>query len=194
MIDMTKRNYRKIGEGFGPSGPFSSDPDSFEIIANPEEKKTIRKSKKAPTVQARKQAKALSARGQAPKLNPNKLQEYIRKPIVGTLTAEYEIVDDDGRAVGFASIQDGVIETLDFIPSPGQSYRGEILSALLSQIVADADRSRANLSIDVQLDGETKLTLERFGFRLVQGSVMKRGFGSIRPPSVPGTPGLAHSE
>jgi hypothetical protein len=101
-------------------------------------------------------------------------------------------VNEDDNTIGFGKVIKGTIDTLEFDPSE-QSYSGHILSAILSQIVSEADRHRANLSIAlVEMDGDLKYILERFGFRLTNGTVMKRLAGSIVPTSVGTTAGMSN--
>lgn len=173
---------------YGPEGGgtrFAPDPDELEYTVSDADKKTIKASAKAPKSQVRMNVKSLSARGKPAKLNPYRLDETIRTVINGTLNAEYEIVNNDEQAIGYAAVRKGVIENLDYDTSAEQDYRGHILSALMSQIVIEADQNRANLAIQVNgMNGEIKNLLERFGFRRTGGMVMKRTYGAVRPTSV----------
>lgn len=181
---------RKMNESFTKFAPeIIDEPD--ELLISPEDKKAIRQSAKAPRKLVRSNVKALSARGKPAQLDPRKLQETIRRPFVGNLNTEYEIVDDNDRSIGFVEVVDSVIQNLDYIEDATQSYRGQILSALMHQITLEADHTRANLSIEMaEPDYEIKTMLERFGFRLVGGNVFRRNNGSIRPPSVTTVQGL----
>jgi hypothetical protein len=169
------------------------DTDTISLSVGGVEQDEIKKSRKAPMKQVRANAKALSARGKPPALNPYKIMETIRRPVIGTLSNEYEIIDDDENTIGFSKVVNGIIESMDYSTDAAQDYRGEILSAMLSQIVSEADHHRANLSIQVTEDaGDIKYILERFGFRLAGGSVMKRNAGAIRPTSVQTTAGMSN--
>lgn len=184
---------------FGPENAtmrFAPEPDQGgDFHVGGKEQEEIKKSRKAPLKDANRKAKALSARGQKPQLNPYRLDETIRQPFMGTLTAEYEIIDDDESSVGFARVNEGVIDALTYDTDADDEYRGHVLSALMSQIVAEADRNRANLSILVEdMDGEIKYVLERFGFRHVGKSIMKRNENAIRPASVPAPQGMINRE
>lgn len=180
---------------YGPAGGtrFAPDPDELEFSVSDEDAKEIKASAKPPKGQVRMNVKALSARGKPAKLNPYRLDETIRSIINGTLNAEYEIVNEDESAIGYAAVRDGVIENLDYDTDAKQDYRGHILSALLSQIVTEADLNRANLAIKVnEMNGEIKNLLERFGFRRSGGTVMKRTYGAIRPTSVSPPQGMVN--
>lgn len=170
---------------FGPQDMttrFAPDPDEdFMIVVGPEEKKEIRRSKKAPRAQARANAKALSAPGHPPMLDARAISEAIRRPIAGTLTQEYEVTEGD-EVVGRARVQEGVIDLLDFDTDAPVTYQCEILSAVLSLIVRDADRQSANLSIQIEdMDLQIKYLFERFGFRHIGNGVMRRALGGIKP-------------
>jgi len=184
-----RQTFFESGNSYGPQGSstrFGPEPDFGEDLGVGEvEKKEIRKSKKAPKRQVRLNARALSARGKPPRLDPDKVMETIRRPFLGDLTAEYEIVGEDSAVVGYAKVEHGVISHLDYDDEASQEYRGQIVSSLLTMITTEADRSTANLSIDVEMmTVEIKYLLERFGFRVTTGSVMKRNAGSLRPPNV----------
>ena len=161
-------------------------PDDGILLQNsPAEAQAIKLSRKAPKKHVRASVKALSARGKPPQLNPNRVIETIRRPFTGTLTNDYEIVDDNDKSIGFAKVVDGVINNLEYDTEADQNYRGHILSAMMSQIVNEADRNSANLSIQiVGMTTEIVSLLERFGFQIISGNIMKRGFGSVRPQSV----------
>ncbi len=182
-------------DAYGPNGMtrFAPEVEIPALDVGQVEQDAIKKSKRPAMSVVRASARALSARGKPPRLNPYKLDETIRTPVLGSLTAAYEIVDDNEAVVGAAEVQSGVIQRLDIDTTADEAYRGQIISALLDQIVSGADRQMANLSIQINsIDREVKSLLERFGFRLAGGSVMKRNHGSIRPPSVPATPGLSN--
>ena len=88
-----------------------------------------------------------------------------------------------------------MIDTFDFISSAEEAYRGQIINAMLSQIVNEADRHKANLSIQLtDVSGDLKYIFERYGFRDVGKSIMKRNTGSIRPTSVATTTGMSNKE
>jgi len=180
---------------YGPSGTtrFAPDPDEFEYFVSAADKKEIKASSKPPKRQIKMNVKAMTARGHKPKLNPYQLDETVRQVINGTLNAEYEIVDDEDKSIGYAVVQEGVIETLDYDTAARQHYRGHIMSALLAEIVTEADANKANLAIRVTtMDGEVKNILERFGFRRSGGMVLKRTYGSIRPTSVSPPQGMVN--
>jgi hypothetical protein len=185
---------------YGPISPsrFAPEKDMIQIPIGPEETKAIKLSRKAPKAEVRKSAMALSARGKKPVLDPRRkkkkidITETIRRPITGSLNNEYEIIDDDENTIGFAKVSEGVIETLDYETSATEQYRGHILSAILNQIVTEADHRMANLSIQItEMSSDIKYILERHGFRLAGGSVMKRNAGSLRPTSVCTTAGMS---
>lgn len=193
-----KKVLAKETNSFGPQDMttrFAPEPEVVNIQVGPDEQDAIKKSRKAPKKHARSSAKALSARGKPPKLNPYRLDETIRRPFTGSLTAEYEIIDEEERPVGFASVADGIIETFDYVPDTEESYRGHIMSAMLSQMVSEADRNKANLSIQINdMDGDIKYMFERFGFRHVGKDIMKRNHGAIRPDSVSAPQGMVNRE
>lgn len=172
---------------------FIPDPEEIEYTVSDEDRKAIKASAKPAKGQVRMNVKALSARGKPAKLNPYRLDETVRNVINGSLNAEYEIVNDDEKAIGYAAVRQGVIENLDYDTDAKQDYRGHILSALLSQIVTEADHNHANLAIAVQgMNGEVKTLLERFGFRRTGGMVMKRNHGAMRPTSVVAPQGMVN--
>lgn len=169
----------------------AKESDDDDMSVSPEDKKSISLSKKAPKQSVRANVKALSARGKPAQLNARKIQETIRKPFVGSLTSEYEIIDDNDRSIGYCRVEESVIVVLDFIEDASQSYAGEILSAMLQDVTREADHQSANLSIEmIELNYEFKTLLERFGFRMIGGTVMQRNYGAARPPSVHGISGL----
>lgn len=193
LLAPRKTFFESSGNGMPVLSRFAPDPDEFEYVVGDAEADHIKKSRKAPKKEVRANVKALSARGKAPKLNPYRLDETVRSVINGTLNAEYEIVDDEEKSIGFAVVQDGIIESLDYDTAARQNYRGHIMSALLSQIVTEADMNKANLAIRVTtMDGEVKNILERFGFRRTGGMVMKRTYGSVSPPSVSPPQGMVN--
>lgn len=101
------------------------------------------------------------------------------------LTADYEVFDGE-RRVGAAHIEDGVITVLAVDNSTDESWKGQVLSVLLTQICTEANRSNANLAIVVPETKTQKLkrVLERFGFRLTHTNIYKRTSGAAIPPSV----------
>jgi hypothetical protein len=171
---------------------FLPDEPDEDLEVSAEDQISIKQSAKAPSKVVKANVRALSARGKPARLNPYKLKETIRKPFQGSLTNEYEIMDDCERTVGYASVVEGVIDDFQFDESGLGLPSGTVASMMLHQIVGEADRHSANLSIQiVDLSSEIKLIFERFGFRLVTGDIMKRLAGSIRPTSVVGTPGMS---
>lgn len=184
---------RTVESIFGETMQFVPPEPEEEITISDEDQKVIKQSAKAPKKVVLANVRALSARGKRPRLNPYKLDETIRTPICGTLTNEYEIVDEADHTIGYASVVEGVIEEFQYQDSSDQSFRGHVASTILHQIVSEADRHQANLSIQIEeMDAEIKLMFERFGFRLDRGTVMKRLSGAVRPPSVPSTPGMSN--
>lgn len=109
----------------------------------------------------------------------------IRKPVITFLNADYEVFDAD-ELVGYAEVVEGTILKL-FVKSEAQEdFKGQVLSALLSGIVGDANKVGSGLSIFVSNTKTLHLRrdLERFGFRHTGGNLYKRNTGSIEPPSV----------
>ena len=188
----------KESNSLGPDNSFTRfapEPVPNDYIVGPEEEKAIKQSRKAPMKSAKRKAMAFSARGQKVQLEPRKVTETIRRPLLGTLSNEYEIIDDDEKPVGYAKVREGIISTLDYVSSASQEYRGQILSAMLHQIVTEADRHNANLSVQVNnITGEVKTLLERFGFRRTMDDVMKRNYGGIHPTSVPSVQGMVNRD
>lgn len=180
---------------FGSGTTFIPPEPDEEIVVSDEDQREIKQSAKAPKKLVRSTVRAMSARGKPAKLNPYKLQETIRKPIMGTLSNEYEIVDEQDQIIGYASVSESFINRFEFTDATKRSFRGQVASVLLDQIVTEADRHTTNLTIEVQhMDGEIKTLLERFGFRLINGDTMQRLAGSVRPPSVPATQGMTNRE
>jgi len=179
---------------FAPLDHFGPE-DDMPLQNGPVEDREIKLSRRPPKKQVIASVKALSARGKPPRINPRKVVETIRRPFAGTLSNEYEIVDDRDNSIGFAKVIDGVINNLEYDTDADQNYRGQILSAMLSQIVAEADHNSANLSIQiVDMTEEIVYLLGRYGFQSIGGNIMKRGAGSIRPQSVHSPQGMVNRE
>lgn len=171
------------------------DAEPEELLISPADKKAIKQSKKAPKKVVRATTKALSAKGKRPVLNPYRLNETVRMPFNGTLNAEYEIVNEAGVVIGVGIVVAGVIDKLDYDTDASQQFRGQIISAILHQIVTDADRNSANLSIEVDgMTSEIKSVFERFGFRGIGGSVMQRNAGASIPTSVNPPQGMSNRD
>lgn len=173
---------------------FVPDEGSLEDVnTDPGVDKKIKASRKPDMRQVTTSAKALSVPGKRPSLKSSSMMETIRIPVHGTLSNQYEIINEDEEVIGLAIVNKGVISELEYDATTSQTYRGQILSALLHQIVSEADVRSANLSIQInEMTSELKTLFERFGFRLVGGSVMKRNFGAIRPTSVPPAQGMTN--
>ena len=115
------------------------------------------------------------------------VKEMIRKPIFRYLTGEYEIQDDDDKQIGIAKVKDGTIFLLAAKGDVDESFNGEVLSALITHVIKDADVLNSNLSIKVENPQENKKLvrfLERYGFKSIGNGVLKRNAGSIMPISV----------
>lgn len=186
-----------IGESVGsmPMNRFVPDEVMIPLEVGPKEEDEIKKSKRPAMKTVRASTRALSARGAPPRLNPYKLDETVRRPFSGTLSNEYEIVDDDDNRIGYARVDQGVINELDYTMGADQQYRGQILSALLDQIVHEADRNNANVMIQLELDNvEIKYLFERFGFRMTSDRIMRRAVGSIHPGTVNPPQGIVNRD
>lgn len=117
--------------------------------------------------------------------------ETIRRPFFADLTAEYEVTKRD-QPVGRAVVENNVITELSVLDGAEGAYEGHILNALLGNIIREADRINANLSIQLVQGARSDLKdfLERFGFRHVQEGILRRNAGAVQPPSVPFSRGL----
>lgn len=116
------------------------------------------------------------------------LNEAIPRVTPKEYNADYDLMDDSGQElIGVARISQGVIELLSVRNDLVEDFNGHIMSRLMSTIVRDADSANVNLAIalDDPSNLQQKRFLERYGFRAVGESVMKRNAGSVTPPSVP---------
>ena len=199
VILVPRQNFFESIGGEPPArfGPQSVSADnSCGSQMNPVDRDGIKKSKQAPKKQVKANAKALSAKGHPPQLDPYHITEMVRRPFSGTLNDNYEIVDDADKTIGVASVTDSVINALECLVEGDEQYRGQVVTALLDMIVNDADRSSANLTIqlDDEFNTEIKSLMERFGFRLIEDAVMFRNAGSIRPVDVNPAQGMVNRD
>jgi hypothetical protein len=118
----------------------------------------------------------------------SRLDETVRFPYVGTLDSDYLIGDQDDKEAGKARVQQGVIVVFAVRSDLAPDEQGKIRDLLLRSIVVDADNYKANLSIEIQPEGFDEMDIrrffERFGFRRVSDTIMKRLAGSIHPTTV----------
>jgi len=104
------------------------------------------------------------------------------------LTADYEVYGDDKSTspIAKAAVSDGVIENLAIAEGADEDYPGQILSSLLISILKEADKINSNLSIQIAVEHNQRMSrfLERFGFRHIGENIYKRISGSVIPPRV----------
>lgn len=166
------------GDGYFaiPDTTPATDPNMLDRAAKTENKRQAK--------QVRKQVNKTVKRGQSDLTRD--VSEMIRLPIFSMISGDYEVKNGE-TVVGRAHVKDGVITELVCATDAGESYRGQILTYLLSTIVEEADRQNSNLSLQLKDkdDDDMKRFLERFGFHAIGHGIMQRSSGAIRPPSVP---------
>ncbi len=117
-----------------------------------------------------------------------RLDETIRFPSAGVLDSDYLIKDDQDQEAAKARVQGGVIVLFAIRSDLEPDDQTKTKDLLLRSIIMDADNSNANLSIEITPNGFDELELrrffERFGFRRVSDTIMKRNAGSIHPASM----------
>lgn len=115
-----------------------------------------------------------------------RLDETIRFPYFGELNADFVTEDESDRKVGQARVTKGVIEVLAVANELDPRQRKFVMNELLRMIVSEADVMNANLSIEINpVDlQEMKRFLERYGFKGISETVLRRAAGSIKPPLV----------
>lgn len=113
------------------------------------------------------------------------LTETVRFPQYGSFSADYEVVEGKS-VVGKARVTDGIIEVLACAKEFTPRVQHLVLGGMLNCIIHDADRSNANLSIQIVNERviQLKRFFERFGFKPASDRVFKRLAGSIHPPAV----------
>jgi hypothetical protein len=152
------------GFGSGHQGRFAGpkDPGTGDDL-HQTDIRAIKKSTKSPIKQASKSAKKLSG-VLVPILKKKKVDETIRRPLVGSLSAVYEVFKND-EVVGICVIEKNIITELKY-DDEKETTGGKILSAILTNVVREADRNLANLMIQLapgQIH-DMKFFLERFCF------------------------------
>jgi hypothetical protein len=118
----------------------------------------------------------------------NRLDETVRFPNFGTLDSDYCIKDEDDQDAAKARVQEGVIAVFAVRSDLDHDQQSKVKDMLLRSIVMDADQVNANLSIEIKPNGFDELEMrrffERFGFRRVTDTIMKRNAGASHPASV----------